>query len=440
MEPSDAILARFLALHPKLIDLSLGRLERLLHALGDPHRAVPPVIHVAGTNGKGSTIAFMRAILEAAGLSVHVYTSPHLVRFHERIRLGAPGGGRLVGEAALVDAFRRCEAANEGAPITVFEITTAAAFLLYAENPAHVLLLEVGLGGRFDATNVIEKPMAAVVTPIGMDHSEYLGDTVGKIAGEKAGIFKRGAPSVIALQDYPEAQAVLEREAARTGGAVYVGGQDFHVHEENGRLVFQDEDGLMDLPLPRLPGRHQIVNAGTAIAALRAAGFGRLSPRAYEDGLAHAEWPARLQRLSRGRLPGLLPADAELWLDGGHNPDGGKVLAAAMADFEERNPRPLVMVVGMLGTKDSAGFLNPFGGLAQHVFTVPMPSQTAARSAPEVAAFAASAGLSATPCDSIEGALAGIAARDWPVAPRVLICGSLYLAGEVLAANGTPPS
>ena len=440
MEPSDAILARFLALHPKLIDLSLGRLERLLAAMGEPHRRLPPVIHVAGTNGKGSTIAFMRAVLEAAGLSVHVYTSPHLVRFHERIRLGAPGGGRLVAESALVDAFRRCEAANGGAPITVFEITTAAAMLLFAENPAHVLLLEVGLGGRFDATNVIEKPLAAVVTPIGMDHSEYLGDTVAKIAAEKAGIFKRGAPSVIALQDYPDAQAVLEREAARTGAPVFVGGQDFHVHEENGRLVFQDEDGLVDLPLPRLPGRHQLVNAGTAVAALRAAGFGRLAPKAFEEGIRNADWPARLQRLARGRLAGLLPQGSELWLDGGHNPDGGKVLAAAMADFEERQPRPLVMIVGMLGTKDSAGFLGPFGGLAEMVFTVPMPSQTAARSAAEVASIARAAGLSATPCDSIEAALSAVAAQAWSQPPRVLICGSLYLAGEVLAANGTPPA
>ena len=397
MDPSDALMARFLALHPKLIDLSLGRLERLLGALGEPHRRLPPVIHVAGTNGKGSTVAFMRAILEAAGLSVHVYTSPHLVRFHERIRLGQPGGGRLVTEAALVDAFRRCEEVNAGAPITVFEITTAAAFLLFSEHPAHVLLLEVGLGGRFDATNVIDKPLAAVVTPVSMDHSEYLGDTVAQIAGEKAGIFKRGAPCVIALQEHDEALRVLERQAARTGATVMVGGQDFHVHEEQGRLVYQDDDGLLDLPLPRLPGRHQYVNAGTAIAALRAAGFGRLPAKAYEAGLSGADWPARLQRLSRGRLAALLPSDAELWLDGGHNPDGGKVLAAAMGDFEERRARPLVMVVGMLGTKDSAGFLEPFAGMAQEVLAVPMQSQTAARPATEVARIARSSGFRPRP-------------------------------------------
>ena len=440
MDPSDALMARFLALHPKLIDLSLGRLERLLGALGEPHRRLPPVIHVAGTNGKGSTVAFMRAILEAAGLSVHVYTSPHLVRFHERIRLGQPGGGQLVTEAALVDAFRRCEEVNAGDPITVFEITTAAAFLLFSEHPAHVLLLEVGLGGRFDATNVIDKPLAAVVTPVSMDHSEYLGDTVAQIAGEKAGIFKRGAPCVIASQEHDEALRVLERQAARTGATVMVGGQDFHVHEEQGRLVYQDDDGLLDLPLPRLPGRHQYVNAGTAIAALRAAGFGRLPAKAYEAGLSGADWPARLQRLSRGRLAALLPSDAELWLDGGHNPDGGKVLAAAMGDFEERRARPLVMVVGMLGTKDSAGFLEPFAGMAQEVLAVPMQSQTAARPAAEVARIARSSGIPATACESIEGALASIREREWETAPRVLICGSLYLAGEVLAANGTPPA
>ncbi len=440
MEPSDAVLARFLALHPKLIDLSLGRLQRLLGALGEPQRRLPPVIHVAGTNGKGSTVAFMRAVLEAAGLSVHVYTSPHLVRFHERIRIGAPGGGRLVSERALVDAFRRCEAANAGAPITVFEITTAAALLLFSEEPADVLLLEVGLGGRFDATNVVEQPLVTVITPVSMDHSEYLGDTIAKIAAEKAGIFKRGTRAVIALQEHAEGLAVLERAAARTGASIMVGGQDFHVSEERGRLVYQDEDGLLDLPLPRLQGRHQHVNAGTAIAALRLAGFGRLPVAAFEAGIGTADWPARLQHLSRGRLAGLLPADSELWLDGGHNPDGGKALAAALAEFEERLPRPLVMVVGMLGTKDSLGFLENFTGLAQEVLAVPMPTQTAARPAAEVAAIAARAGLRSQAFDSLEAALTAVARRDWPVPPRVLICGSLYLAGDALGANGTPPS
>jgi dihydrofolate synthase/folylpolyglutamate synthase len=440
MEPSETILERFLSLHPKLIDLSLGRIERLLLALGEPHRKLPPVIHVAGTNGKGSTIAFMRSIFEAAGLVVHVYTSPHLVRFHERIRLGAPGGGHLVGEATLVDAFQRCEKANAGAPITLFEMTTAAAFLLFSENPAHVLLLEVGLGGIFDATNVIDKPLATVITPISRDHAEYLGDTPELIASAKAGIMKRGVPAVIAPQEFPEVEPVLERYGARVGARLIEAGQHFHIREEQGRLIVEDEDGLVDLPLPRLAGRHQQINAGTAVAALRAAGFGRLPVAAYEAGIIGAEWPARLQRLTRGRLADQLPEGAELWLDGGHNPDGGKVLAAAMADFEERASRPLVMIVGMLGTKDSAGFLLPFAGLAGQVMTIPIKGNVASRSAAEVAALAEAAGLPAVPCAGVEEALRLLRERQWRVAPRVLIAGSLYLAGEVLSLNGTVPT
>jgi len=336
MSSSDALIARFLALHPKTIDLSLGRIERLLGRMGSPHRRLPPTIHVAGTNGKGSTIAFMRAILEAAGLVTHVYTSPHLVRFHERIRLGQPGGGRFVEEERLVEALRACETANGSDPITVFEITTAAALLLFAEIPADALLLEVGLGGRCDATNVIDDPAAAVVTSIGYDHAEYLGDTLERIAGEKAGIFKRGCPAVIAPQDYEAADTVL-RERAEGAGAtpIRVGAQDFSVHEESGRLVYQDEDALLDLPRPRLPGRHQFTNAGTAIAALRAAGFSRLPPDAFERGLSGADWPGRLQRITKGRLPALMPPGTELWLDGGHNPDGGRVLT-----WRSATPRP----------------------------------------------------------------------------------------------------
>src|SRR5918912_964228 len=312
MDSSDALIARFLALHPKTIDLSLERIAALLADLGHPERRLPPTIHVAGTNGKGSTIAFMRAILESAGLAVHVYTSPHLVRFHERIRLGRLGGGRFVEEDRLAQALARCDAVNGAAPITVFEITTAAAFLLFAEEPADVLLLEVGLGGRLDATNVIEAPAAAVVTAVGRDHADYLRDTPAKIAAEKAGIFKPGCPAVIAPQDHIEADDVL-RERAEAAGArpIHVGNQDFSAHEERGRLVYQDEDGLLDLLRPRLAGRHQIANAGTAIAALRAAGFGGLETAAYEAGMARVEWPGRLQRLTKGRLPGLVPAGPE---------------------------------------------------------------------------------------------------------------------------------
>jgi dihydrofolate synthase/folylpolyglutamate synthase len=440
MDSSDALIARFLALHPKTIDLSLGRIQRLLAQLGHPERRLPPTIHVAGTNGKGSTIAFMRAILESAGLAVHVYTSPHLVRFHERIRLGRFGGGRYVEEERLVEALRRCEAVNAGQPITVFEITTAAALLLFAEEPADVLLLEVGLGGRFDATNVIDRPAAAVVTPIGHDHAEYLGTTLEAIAGEKAGIFKRGCPAVIAPQDYLAADATLCAEAERRGASpVLVGQQDFSVHEESGRLVYQDENGLLDLPRPRLAGRHQFINAGTAIAALRAAGFDTFETAAFEAGLTRAEWPGRLQRLGKGRLPEIAPHGVEIWLDGGHNVDGGRVLAAAMADRSERSDAPLVLIAGMLGTKDSEAFFKNFLGLAREVIAVPIPGQIAARPADEVAAIAASVGLTTSTSASVEAALASLHDYVWEHPPRVLICGSLYLAGEVLAANGTLP-
>ena len=440
MGSSDTVLARLLALHPKLIDLSLGRILTLLERLGDPQKRLPPVIHVAGTNGKGSTIAFMRAILEAAGLRVHVYTSPHLVRFHERIRLGAPGGGRFVDEAVLVEALERCERANAGDAITFFEITTTVAFMLFSEHKADVVLLEVGLGGRFDATNVIANPACTVVTPVSLDHAEYLGDSVTKIAGEKAGIFKRGAPAVIAPQE-PEPTAVLEATAERVGASkILIGAQDFSVHEVGGRLVYEDGDGLLDLPLPKLAGRHQHVNAGTAIAALRAAGYGGLPSSAFEQGMLNADWPARLQRIARGQLAELVPGRAELWLDGGHNPDGGRVLAQAMADLADRNPAPLVMIAGLLSTKDAGATLGHFKGLAQMLFAVPIQNQLAARQAEEVAGLARTAGLTAEVAGSVEQALREIAARDWSAPPRILICGSLYLAGEVLSANGTLPA
>jgi dihydrofolate synthase/folylpolyglutamate synthase len=440
MNSSDALIARFLALHPKTIDLSLDRILRLLARLGHPERRLPPVIHVAGTNGKGSTIAFMRAILESAGLAVHVHTSPHLVRFHERIRLGHIGGGHYVTESRLVEAFRRCEAVNAGAPITVFEITTAAALLIFAEEPADVLLLEVGLGGRFDATNVIDQTAASVVTSIGLDHAEYLGTTLEAIAGEKAGIFKRDCPAVIAPQDYAAADAVLCEAAARVGATpILVGGQDFSVHEESGRLVYQDEDGLLDLPLPRLVGRHQYINAGTAVAALRVAGFKGFEAAAFENGLRRAEWPGRLQRLTRGRLPEIAPRECELWLDGGHNPDGGRVLAAAMAERGETSDAPLVIIAGMLGTKDSSAFFRNFAGLAREVIAVPISGQIAARPADEVAAIAGEVGLVTSVQPSVEAALASLHDSIWERPPRVLICGSLYLVGEVLAANGTLP-
>jgi dihydrofolate synthase/folylpolyglutamate synthase len=434
MTPVDSILARLLALHPKRIDLTLARIERILERLGAPHKRVPPVIHVAGTNGKGSTIAFLRAILEAAGKSVHVYTSPNLVRVNERFRLGAPGGGMLVSDEELADALAECERANGDAPITIFEIETAAAFVLFARHAADMLLLEVGLGGRLDATNVIERPLASVVTPVSMDHVEFLGDTIEKIAAEKAGIFRVGVPAVIAPQTGTVA-AVLQRHAARARAPLHVAGQQWHAGVEHGRLVYQDDRGLLDLPPPKLFGRHQFDNAGTAIAALRAAGV-RLPAKAIEQGLQRAEWPARLQRLTTGKLVALGPVGAELWLDGGHNADGGRAIAAALGDLEERVSRPLVLVVGMLSTKDHAGFLRNFTGLVRRVFAVPI-HQDKGVPVEEIAAAARAAGMPADACPSIEDALAASAALGFDPPPRVLITGSLYLAGEVLAANGT---
>jgi dihydrofolate synthase/folylpolyglutamate synthase len=431
MNQQDAIVSRFAPLHPKRIDLSLGRIERLLADLGAPQQSLPPVVHVAGTNGKGSTIAFMRAALEAAGKRVHVYTSPHLVRFNERIRLA----GELVDDEKMFAAFDRCEAVNAGQAISVFEITTAAALLLFSETPADYLLLEVGLGGRFDATNVIDRPAATIVTPVSMDHPEFLGETVEKIAYEKAGILKKGAPAILAEQD-PKALHIIEREAMRVGASRIVGGRDFTMHEENGRLVFQDDFGLLDMPLPRLPGRHQHINAASALAALRAI-EPELSARVLERGLSEAEWPARLQRLRSGRLVDLAPPRAEIWLDGGHNEEGGRVLAEAMADFEEQSPRPLALICGTLNTKDTAGFLRHFKGLAQETLAVPIHGEHTGRTAEEIAAFARSVGLNAAACENVEGALRFLAARDWATPPRILIAGSLYLAGTVLEANGT---
>jgi dihydrofolate synthase/folylpolyglutamate synthase len=437
MSAYDPILARLLALHPKRIDLSLDRIWRILDALGHPERRLPPVIHVAGTNGKGSAIAFMRAVLEAAGRSVHVYTSPHLVRFNERYRLGAPGGGKLVSDEALAAALEECERANGGAPITVFEMETAAAMLLFSRNPADVLLLEVGLGGRLDATNVVERPLACVITPVSMDHLEFLGDTLEKIAAEKAAILKPGVPAAIAPQS-DAVLAVIEREAKRVRAPLRVAGEHWSVHAERGRLVYQDDDGLLDLPTPKLNGRHQLDNAGVAVAALRAAGMA-IPLAAFESGIAKADWPARLQLLSHGRLKALAPAGSELWLDGGHNADGARAVAAALGDLEERVPRPLVLVVGMLATKDSTGFLRNFAGLARRVVTVPIPEQDKSLPSEALADAARAVGIPAEGRDTIEDALHAVSRLGLDPPPRILITGSLYLAGEVMARNGTPP-
>ena len=438
MNQVDSIIERLMALHPKRIDLSLERIERLLAALDHPERKLPPAIHVAGTNGKGSTVAFLRAMLEAAGKRTHVYTSPHLVRYNERFRLGDAGEGRLASDAELSAALAECEAANDGAPITVFEITTAAAFLLFARNPSDVLILEVGLGGRLDATNVIEKPLASIITPVTIDHTDFLGDTLDKIATEKAGIIKRDVPVIVAAQ-HRDALSVIERQAARMKAPIKIAGEDWTATEERGRLVYQDDNGLIDLPAPKLYGRHQFENAGLAIATLRALPELNVPLAAYEAGIVKADWPARMQRLAQGKLVELAPAGSELWLDGGHNPDGGRAVAAALADLEERVSRPLVLIAGMLTTKDNAGFLRNFTGLARRLIAVPVPGQEKGMPAEQLATLARDIGLTAMARGDLASALDAAGKLDLDPPPRILITGSLYLAGEVLKANGTLP-
>ncbi|MFB9223536.1 bifunctional folylpolyglutamate synthase/dihydrofolate synthase [Paracoccus cavernae] len=421
MSGSDAILARLMSLHPKVIDLSLDRMHRILDALGNPEKKIPPVIHVAGTNGKGSTQAMIRAGLESAGLKVHAYTSPHLAHFHERIRVA----GELISEPMLAEMLAECEAANAGEPITFFEITTAAAFLAFSRIDADYTLLEVGLGGRLDATNVIEDPRLTVITPISIDHTQYLGDTLEAIAGEKAGILKRRVPCIVGRQ-LPAAREVIEARAERLHAPLRIAGQDWVSLREGDALVYQDDNGLMDLPLPALPGPHQIDNAGTAIAALRELGFGRVEARAA---VTEVEWPARMQRLKSGPLVEAA-GDCELWLDGGHNPAGGIAIAATLAALPKR---PTHLVCGMLNTKDVVGYMQPLTAVALSLTAVAIPGEAATLSAEETAAAATEAGFAATTAPDTLEAVRSLA-KAHPGA-RLLICGSLYLAGQVLKQN-----
>ena len=435
MDRLDAILTRMLALHPQEIDLSLGRVERLLAAMGHPDRRLPPVIHVAGTNGKGSVSAFLRAMLEADGKRVHVYTSPHLVRFNERIRVGGSGGSGFVDDDSLVEALLEVERTNAGEPITQFEITTATAMSIFAAAPSDFVILEVGLGGRLDATNVIHDPLATIITPISVDHERFLGDTIAGIAAEKAGIVKYGQPLIVGHQP-DEALAVIENIAARKRAPIVIANRDWQAYPEHGRLVFLDSDGLLDLPPPRLVGRHQFNNAGTAIATLRHARMD-ISSAAIEQGLQSADWPARMQRLTDGRL--VTPfADriAEIWLDGGHNPGSSVAIAEVLADLHERSPRPLDLVVGMTETKNVDGFLRPFAGLVRSLVAVSIDGH-AAHAPEDLVAAASKLGIRAHAANSIDDALLALAD---PPGARVLICGSLFLAGNFLRENGTPPN
>ncbi|HWT62167.1 MAG TPA: folylpolyglutamate synthase/dihydrofolate synthase family protein [Ochrobactrum sp.] len=437
---ADAVIERLMQLHPKGFDLSLDRIRGLLEKLGNPHLNLPPVIHIAGTNGKGSATAFCRALLEASGFGVHVHTSPHLVNWHERYRLASKTGGKFVSDDVLAEAIERVEAANGGQYITVFEILTAVAFVLFSEHPADVVIMEVGLGGRFDATNVIPEPAVSLIMPISIDHQAFLGDRVELIAAEKAGIIKKDCPVVLGFQLFDAAREVLISTADRLDCPLSIYGQDFLAFEEHGRMVFQNEDGLIDLPLPRLPGRHQIANAAAAIEAVQMAGF-TITDKAAEKALMVVDWPARMQRLTHGELTDLAPAASEIWLDGGHNPGAGAVIAEALGDLEERSTRPLFLITGMINTKDPVGYFEAFAGMARHVFTVPIPSSDAGIPNNELAISAQKAGLSAEPVHSVANALK-ILRDSWPhdeAPPRILIGGSLYLAGEVLRDNGTPP-
>ena len=419
---SDLILQRMMALHPKIIDLTLDRVWRLLAALDNLQDRLPPVIHIAGTNGKGSTQAMIRAGIEGAGLSAHAYTSPHLARFHERIRVA----GELISEPDLVAVLDECYAANGGETITYFEITTCAALLAFARRPADYTLLEVGLGGRLDATNVIARPALSIITPISMDHEQYLGDTLAKIAGEKAGIIKRGVPVVVGPQP-DEVLEVIEATAARLGAPVLAHGQHWHVRQERDRLIFEDETGLCDLPLPNLLGAHQIENAGAALAALRHLNLGEA---ACEAAVTRAHWPARMQRLKTGPLVQSAP-QAELWLDGGHNPAAGVALAALLAS---RPGRPTHLICGMLNTKDVTGYLRPLSAQAGSLTAVSIPGEANTLTADQTAEAARSVGLAASTAPDVATALARIVEIE-PEA-RVLICGSLYLAGNILRENG----
>jgi dihydrofolate synthase/folylpolyglutamate synthase len=423
---SDRVLERLGRLHPKLIDLSLGRVERLLTALGNPQDQLPPVVHVAGTKGKGSTLATMRACLEAAGYRVHTYISPHLVRFHERIRLA----GRLIDEERLISLLEECERANRDAPITFFEITTAAAFLAFARTPADVVLLEVGLGGRLDATNVVRRPAVTAITPVSLDHQAFLGDTVAAIAGEKAGILKPGVTAVIAPQPR-EAAAVIEARADAVSAPIYRARREWRCEVAGPGMRYEGERWRLDLPLPSLIGAHQVVNAGTALACLeRLSGFDT-PPEAIAEGLQHIDWPARLQLLCRGPLVDAVPPGWELWLDGGHNPLAGEVLGDVAAGWHDC---PLYLVVGMMNTKDAAGFIAPLAKHARALWAVTIPGEKNALPAEAIAAAAASVGLPAQTADSVLAAIRGIPVRDGN--GRILICGSLYFAGKVLAQNG----
>lgn len=431
---TDALIEKLSEIHPKGFDLSLDRITGLLNKLGNPHLSIPPAFHVAGTNGKGSTLAFLRAILEAQGYKVHVHTSPHLVHWCERYRLG----GTFVDDDTLADAIERVAEANGGKPITIFEIMSAVMFVLFSEHEADFSLVEVGLGGRFDATNVISDPIACAITPVALDHQAYLGDTIAKIAFEKAGIVKQSAPVAIAVQE-DDARDVIEKVAATHAAPIRIARQDFDFHREGRGFVFQDEDGLLDLPLPKLIGEHQISNAALAIATIRASGV-EVSNKSIEAAMDTVRWPGRMERLQQGKITKKFQAGTDIWIDGGHNPNAGNAIAEALREQRRAADRPLIMICGMINTKDPIGYFEAFKPLGAKVITVPVAMSEAGIPASELAETAKSAGLeaisSASLNEGIDSAIEAVADHE---NCQVLFCGSLYMVGEVLEKNDTPP-
>lgn len=430
---STNILRQFEALHPKLIDLSLDRVYRLAEDLGNPQNNLPSTIHIAGTNGKGSVLAFLGEMLRADGNRVHEFISPHLISFHERIRLSTKGKTRKISENQLIDILERAQKANENREITFFEITTLAAFLAFSETPSDYLVLETGLGGRLDATNIVQRPELCILTSISMDHANFLGDTVEKIAGEKAGILKPGVPCIVAPQK-EEVLDVIEARAAELDCDLKIAGRDWDAFEQAGRLIFQDHNSLLDLPLPRLAGRHQIENAGSAIAAFTRLAHDKVDESSIARGLTQARWPARLQRLEEGALFDLVPDETEIWVDGGHNPAAAQTVSRYMAELEDRVSRPLHLIFAMMAGKDAAAYLNCFKGLAEFVATVTIPNQSGSYDAPSLKKTATACGLNSDAFTSLKEALSNCGKRN-AHPPRILICGSLYFAGQVLELN-----
>jgi len=439
LETADTLIARLHDLHPKGTDLSLERILRLLAKLDNPHLKIPPVIHIAGTNGKGSASAFARALLEAGGYKVHVHTSPHLVRWHERYRIGQAGGGKYVRDDVLADALDRAMRANDGEPITVFEVMTVVTFLLFSQHPADATILEVGLGGRLDATNVIEHPAATLIMSISLDHQDYLGSKLEGIALEKAGIIKHGSPLIVGCQQDARIYDILAAKAQESGVKTHIFGQDYGAYEEHGRMIFQNDQCLMDLPRPRLNGSFQLANAAAAMEAVRLAGF-TINEKLAALAMENVSWPGRLQRIDQGELQQFLPKQSQLWLDGGHNPEAGKMVAQFLQQKQAHEGTQIILISGMLNTKDAKHYFEAFRQCVTHVYTVPVEMSDAGIDPADLADDVRSAGLAAYATHSITEALKAIATLELDDKPiLVMICGSLYLVGHALQLNGTSP-